>query len=492
MLKRKKGFASIWVGQIPTRDQFDAYLAADLEHKPINPFATDCGVKSYDTDTVEVNWQDDRKKQSVKAALATHSYAEFFLADALALAAERGVQTANSTAIAYDLELSPARWPESSPLTFLGTLPYEEIKVKAEPPQPRSDDHHSQVMHLSTSPDGRWALSSADEELRLWDLATGQHVATQQLREMFIVEFWLPDNRFLTKSLLSSQPGFTLWEAGPSGIKRVKRLNTPEEQHRVQPNASGDGLMLMRESPELVLFDAWRLSKQPEYPGVMAGTQLLGERWVVLEFYAGIIEVWDLKSKACLRKFPVVDKTNPARGIVGAVSDSQIVVQVKYDGTIFVVDIETGEKVLRLQRSERLNDEQSVIYGRNQRFLSGVGGSTMCGYLRTWNLVTGELVAGVDLKEVNVRAAFAPQAKLAAAVSYDANVHLLRLDTWKEVARWRIAPESRSVETDTEEGDGYELTAVGISPDGKTITVGEASGRVHLLRYERGNLKAMR
>ena len=31
-----------------------------------------------------------------------------------------------------------------------------------------------------------------------------------------------------------------------------------------------------------------------------------------------------------------------------------------------------------------------------------------------------------------------------------------------------------------------------ISPDGKTIIVGEASGRVHLLRYKRGNLKAVR
>jgi WD40 repeat protein len=224
----------------------------------------------------------------------------------------------------------------------------------------------------------------------------------------------------------------------------------------------------------------------------MAGTLLVGERLVVLEFYQGIVEVWDLRTKECLRKFPVVHEKNPARQAIGVVSAAQVVVQVSYDGSLFVVDLDAGERVFRLQSSERLNEGQSVIYGGEVRCLSGVGGSTMCGYLRTWNLDTGELVAGLDLQEVHVKAAFAPEAGLAAVVSSHANLHLYKLDTWQEVARWRIAPERRSVVTDTEDGDGYELTAVGISPDGKSIAVGEASGRVHLLRYDRGGLRVLR
>ena len=40
------------------------------------------------------------------------------------------------------------------------------------------------------------------------------------------------------------------------------------------------------------------------------------------------------------------------------------------------------------------------------------------------------------------------------------------------------------MEAETEDGDGYELTAVAISSDGKKIMVGESSGRVFIFRHD--------
>ena len=98
----------------------------------------------------------------------------------------------------------------------------------------------------------------------------------------------------------------------------------------------------------------------------------------------------------------------------------------------------------------------------------------------------------IVIDEVRVSAAFSADASRAATVSYNGNLHLFNLKVSKRLATWRAAPEERVVEKDLEDGDGYELTGVAMSSDGKTIIAGEASGRVFIFRVERNRLKQLR
>src|SRR5262245_43340571 len=123
MFERKKGYASIWVGQGLPKAAFEKYAvhennAVDAHGDqvgPLNDFARDAGAMWFDHDLVAAGWSRGADK-SIEDAFQGYRGAEVFGPEAAKLANRKQVAAVNSVVVMYDSILQPPRWPGRSPL----------------------------------------------------------------------------------------------------------------------------------------------------------------------------------------------------------------------------------------------------------------------------------------------------------------------------------------------------------------------------------------
>jgi WD40 repeat protein len=490
MFERKKGYVSIWVGQGLTKANFEKYAihennAVDEygdQVGPLNDFTRDAGATWFDHDFVAAEWMRGKGK-SVEAALQGFRDAEFFSAGAAKLAKSKQVSSVNSVVVMYDSILDSTRWPRRSPLMFLGNLPYLETQPKATRPALRKDDHTKPVCNLSISPDGRFGLSFGyDDVMRLWDLENGTHIAKHGLTEHFLAT-WMPDNqRFVTELPFRESPsgstwGFTIWKADAASLTRQKDLKTMEPVRLAQLSPDGKRLLWANEQPMVGDIAQWKPSPLGKPGNLISSTLFLTDGRLVAIDDKGKCTVWDADLEKVMSRFAL-----PKTQVHGQLSEHEIVV------SSLVVNVHSGKVVRKLK--DYLGLLTSGFAGDDQERRFAEIGST--GIIQVWKLKTGARVFKAEIDEVELTGAIAGDAGLIATVSHHANLHLWDLSQRRRTATWREAPQNRTVEREIGDGDGYELTAVAISPDGKQIMVGESSGRVFIFRRERSKLKRLR
>ena len=518
MFERKKGFVSIWVGEGLPKAVFEKYAVHEYgdpnEDKPLNEFARDAGDMWFDHDFVAAQWYRG-KDRSIEEALEGFSGAEFFTAEAARLAKEKRVPTVNCVVVMYDSVLTPrplqlpgkrkwpfARtagiWPKGSPLVFLGTLPCTEIKSIPDRPELRKDDHTKELRELSISPDGRFGLSfSSDEVIRLWDLESGAHIGKHKAAKPISFITWMGDSRgFVTASMFpewksgKGEYELTIWRADATALAKQKTLKTTEKadpvERRPATNTSEresamlfpDGKRLVWGADQLLVADSdnWKASTlhQPESP-IQSKCALRDGRLLTVD-EQGNCNVWDPSLTKVVSKSVL-----PAITSLGQLSENEIVMPG------MVVNFNTGKTVRKLKRYMDLFVQGFVGPAKEKRWAE-IGAST----IQVSSLESGERIFKTEFDETEMTGAAAAKAGLIATVSHHANLHVWDVDAGRRTATWREAPTDRTVENKTEDGDGYELTAVAISPDGKKIMVGESSGRVFIFRHDRGKLKRLR
>ena len=176
----------------------------------------------------------------------------------------------------------------------------------------------------------------------------------------------------------------------------------------------------------------------------------------------------------------------PAIKILGQLSENEMVMPG------MVVNLNTGKAVRDSRAIWRSALSRALWAMKRNRDGPEIGGSTVQGTIEVWSLRSGKRIFKTEIDETEVTGAIAAGAGLIATVSHHANLHVWDVGAGKRIATWRETPSDRAVEVETEDGDGYELTTVAISPDGKKIMVGESSGRVFIFRHERSKLKRLR
>ena len=508
MFERKKGFVSIWVGQGLPKAVFEKYAVHEYgdidKDKPRNDFTRDAGDMWFDHDFMAAEWYRG-KDRSIEEALEGFSGAEFFTAEAARLAKEKKVPTVNSVVVMYDSVLTPrplqlpgkrkwpfARtagiWPQQSPLVFLGTLPYTETQSKPDRPELRKDDHAKELRELSISPDGRFGLSfGRDEMMRLWDLRTGAHIGKHKAAKPITFITWMGDNRgFVTASMFmewksgKGEYQLTIWRADATALAKRKALKTTEKPDPARLLPDGKRLIWGEDQLLVADSDTWKAATllQPDSP--VASKWALRDGRLVTVDEQGNCSVWGPGLTTVVSKSVLPETT-----VLGQLSENEIVMPG------MVVNLRTGKAVRKLKGYMGLF-VQGFVGNDKERRWAEIDGSAVQGTIQAWSLKSGERIFKTEIDETQVTGAPAAGAGFIATVSHHANLHVWDVGAGKRIATWREAPTDRAVEAETEDGDGYELTAVAISPDGKKIMVGESSGRVFIFRHERSKLKRLR
>jgi WD40 repeat protein len=171
---------------------------------------------------------------------------------------------------------------------------------------------------------------------------------------------------------------------------------------------------------------------------------------------------WDLETGEQIRTLE--GHTRPVNA-VAVTSDGARAISTSEDRTLKVWDLETGEQIRTLEGHTDLTTSVAVT-SDGARVISASYDKT----LKIWDLKTGEQIRILKGLTGRINAvAVTPDGTRVISASYDRTLKVWDLETGEVIG--------------TFSGDGALMTCA-ISPDGKTIVAGEASGKVHFLRLE--------
>jgi WD40 repeat protein len=318
-----------------------------------------------------------------------------------------------------------------------------------------------------------------------------QNLTSSHCSIAFQISDHLPDNqRFITELPLRESRsgltgGFTIWKADAASLTRQKDLRTTEPGRLTQLSHDGQSLIWANKRPVMGDITAWKPLPLGKPANDISSLLILADGRLVAVDDKGKWTLWDADLKSVQSTFthPAPNRfTRPPTDIHGQVSENDILV------SNLVINVSSGKVVRQLKKYYYLLWNGICGGVKNKRF-AGVGTS---GRIQVWNLQTGARIFEIETNEVGVTAAIAADASLMASVSHHANLQLWDLGKGRRTALWREAPQDRTVERELADGDGYDLTAVAISPDGKKIMIGESSGRVFIFLHERSKLKRLR
>lgn len=131
----RAGFVSLWLGDFPSEEEFDAYLEEsygdddDGDDGPINRFASDHQIESaprhsYDHDLQEAAFVPGRLP--VIELLRGTSWSSSFIEGAGRAADEAGIAEANAFLLLFDHEHRLSDPAPESPLMFVGCFPFDK------------------------------------------------------------------------------------------------------------------------------------------------------------------------------------------------------------------------------------------------------------------------------------------------------------------------------------------------------------------------------
>jgi WD40 repeat protein len=286
--------------------------------------------------------------------------------------------------------------------------------------------HESRVSSLAITPDGRQALSgSSDLTLRLWDVQSGQLLRTFTGNDVRVTSVAItPDGRRALSSSLDDSE-LVVWD-----LARGKRLKTFHGHEN------------------------W----------ISSVTLTPDGRWAITGSCDCTLGFWDLEAGQLVRlrsghEAPVTS--------LAAAPDGQRVVSGSSDRTLKVWNIHTGaQKGTFLGHQARIRAIVVTSYGR--QVISGADDRT----LRLWDLDSRTLIATLEGHEGHLTSlAATPDGRFAVSGAYDRTLRLWNLESRQTEA---IVP-VESVPF-----------AIALSPDGRSLVVGDVLGNLHCFTVQWG------
>jgi WD40 repeat protein len=313
--------------------------------------------------------------------------------------------------------------------SFDGTLKVWDLRRAMEEQAIRS--HTDTVNAIVVTPDGQRAISaSSDRTLKVWDLESGAELLTFQ------------GHRSGVNTVAVTPNGQYIMSAPGSGsvlndyTLRVWELDSGAEKFSIQ-------------DPCFAL-----------YPKVVATPD--GQRLVCTSCLDNMLKVWDLETG--VEVLTLQSHTN-AVFAVAVTSDSQRAISASWDNTLKVWDLKSGEELLTL--CGHIEPVWAVAVTHDDQYAIS---ASRDGTLKVWDLECGEQKLTIHDNSEGISAiALTPNNQQVLCVSNDHTLKVRDLHSGEVIANFI--------------GES-ELTACAIAPDGVTVAVGEASGRVHFLRLE--------
>ncbi|MBN2306009.1 MAG: TIR domain-containing protein [Anaerolineae bacterium] len=245
--------------------------------------------------------------------------------------------------------------------------------------------HTSRLRRIAWSPDGQTlASSSADNTIRLWDAATGQHFRTLKghVNEVISVA-WLPDGQTLASA--SWDQTVRLWEA-----------------------ATGQTIHTLQGYSDTVYSVAWSPS------GKMLAS--------------GSADIW-LWDAITGQHFRTLEGHSDSVYSVAWSPDGQTLASAANDSTIRLWDASTGHHLRTLEG--HTNGVYTVTWSPDGRILASASPDNT---IRLWEAATGQHLRTLEGHTDEVTwAGFSPDGRLFVSKSSD-SVRLWRGDTWDAIA----------------------------------------------------------
>jgi len=383
--------------------------------------------------------------------------------------------------------------------------------------------HDGRVLDVAVAPDGRWAISAADDAtLKVWDL--WQHTLTEAVQHT-LAEAAQHTLAEAAQHTLAEAAQHTLADAvlhPRAGHEAAVRAVALTPDGRLAVSAAEDGALHVWDVAAGRPLHRLRVD-DPEARWGHGAAILPGGRQCVGATSDAFLTVWDLERGAAVRVLerPLAEGQSRRGSVVRAVAvtpDGRHAITAAGDGRLTVWDVESGEAARTLEGHVGVVRAVAVT-PEGERFVSAGDD----GVLRVWDLRTRALmdtlvrealvredVEGADESPASLRAlALAPDGRILAGgddgvlftwdvqsgtlvdslptdgpsirgigVSRDGRFavtaaidHLVRI--WDLQAKQELAAAAL-------EGAPRCLA---LSPDGRTILVGDAAGNVYCLRH---------
>jgi WD40 repeat protein len=367
----------------------------------------------------------------------------------------------------------------------------------------RLEGHRLPAYTLGFAADGESLLSVGGEQVILWDAIAGQPRAQWKQRRGGAAVAVAPDCRTLAGvGSDSDEKTIYLWDAATGKERRRLRGH---ERGVVALAFSPDGRLLASGNP----FEAIRtwdagtgkvVLSLPEKHGAMALAFAPDGRLLASACLSGTVRLWDAGTGKLVRSL---------RGYQGWVNgltfspDGKVLAVAGADSqTVRLWEVATG-KDLRPRCGHR-GDVHALAYAPDGRTLASGGGDRQDGdtAIRVWDAASGRELRRLEGHAARVHClAYAPDGRtLASGGEREDEVRLWDVDSGACVRRLRRSPASgegtwlawagvggrRSPTPEEAFGGDRRVSAVGFSPDGRTLAAGLDDGALVLWDAESG------
>ncbi len=319
------------------------------------------------------------------------------------------------------------------------------------------EGHTNGVRSVLFSSDGTTLASGSwDGTVKLWDVATGEAIAT------------LEGHTNGVNSVSFSLDGATLASGSWDGTVKLWDVATGEaiatlEGHTDEVNSvlfSSDGATLASASEDgtIRLWDVATREIVATLEGYKVRSVSFSSDGATLASGAGngTIRLWDVATRAIIAE----ENTSPIRSVSFS-PDGSTLAAASWDGTVKLWDVATGNTAVVI--SGHMDAGRSVSFSPDGSTLAtGVVTSTVL----LWDVATREIVATLEDNPGTVT-----------SVSFSSNGATLAAGTWHNILLWDVS--TREIVATLEGHTGW-VETVSFSPDGATLASGSEDGTVKL------------
>jgi WD40 repeat protein len=335
---------------------------------------------------------------------------------------------------------------------------------------PTKKGHTKWVSAVAVTPDGQFVVSgSGDSTLKVWDLVDRRELHELKGHKSRIISMALtPDGQCIVSG--SRDNTLKVWEA-TSGqeVLTLKGHTSPISKVVITP----DGQHIISGSVDETLI-VWKMSDgqavhilEGHTSPISAVAVTPNGQHIISGSGDKTMKVWDITSghEVCTLK------GHESRiSAVAVTSDGQFIISGSWDNTLKIWEIPSGiewniREIYTLKGHTDDVISLAVTHDR-QYIISGSDDHT----LKVWEMVSGRDVSTLvgHFGDVN-SVAVTPNGKYIISGSWDHTLKVWNIKSGKCLANFHT--------------EGPTLAFV-VTPDGKTVVAGDASGRVHFLRLE--------